>query len=788
MIYMILVTCFASCHTNIIDEGMEGFVEQTTTFDAPSSDEAVDLGLSVKWAPYNVGASKPTEYGNYYAWGEIEPKTDYSSETYVGPADFFGSVDTYGTEYDVAYVKWGHEWRIPTMDELIEIQEKCKWESAEQDGVKGMRVTGPNGNSIFFPAAGRCVGNRFEDVGVTGHYWQGCANGDGSQTGEYTYYDLNATTNGLTIRPVLVSCTAYEIDKESLNDWDYGCIYENDLYFITKTDTTTNEIIGYFNRFSEEENGILVTAEATDNKILKLWTAEKSYHFNYGENGEIAVRSISNDGSVSLLPSFNMEARGTTKTLTRSGNTQSILSQLHDFCNYYADEFAASDTPYLRSIAEDLRNLPYDVAKDGLIAGIAKLTGKKYLPYITDILKKIGDIGRENNIFGDCYVSLSGVDGSDGNYSINGAILNSSSLPELGDLSHTNFSYGILCRHAGETGNNTSLPTTHWNDYNWNFNFNGESSIKKELPKLNFGWYVFRTYIERNGFTKYCDFYLYFCPDIDDIPSYYLRNVSCVYSGDGKVGVSFECEFEPLNHGGILYQGLMLETKDGEKIVSFGRNEGAGSNTIKVSEEFYKELFENLDYNNYTAELKICAKYWYVPRWNNNTFYKDLEPKTIVYNQKPSIIFKNASILGTTVTGSDSDDYGEITYYQTDYQFECEIKGVFWGSTIQYQIYSSDWNNYWESQTVNSDGTYTMTGQLTYSSRSSMGHSSYYQMYLDNGKTIKSSNGLSFGGAPGSPTFSVSGGTRSIMNMSSSPINNTEQKNSINKQGIMNKK
>lgn len=406
--------------------------------------------------------------------------------------------------------------------------------------------------------------------------------------------------------------------------------------------------------------------------------------------------------------------------------------------------------------------------------------------YITDILEKIGDIGRENNIFGDCYVSLSGVDGSDGNYSINGAILNSSSLPELGDLSHTNFSYGILCRYAGETGNNKSLPTTHWNDYNWNFNFNGESSIKKELPKLNFGWYVFRTYIERNGFTKYCDFYLYFCPNIDDIPSYYLRNVSCIYSGDSKVGVSFECEFEPLNHGGILYQGLILETKDGEKIVSFGRNEGAGTNTIKVSEEFYKEIFENLDYNNYTAELKICAKYWYVPRWNNNTFYKDLEPKTIVYNQEPSIIFKSASILGTTVTGTDSDDYGEITYYQTDYQFECEIKGAFWGSTIQYQIYSSDWNNYWDSQTINSDGTYTMTGKLTYSSRSSMGHSSYYQMYLDNGQTIKSSNGLSFGGTPGSPTVSISGSTRSVMHMST-PSNNTRQKQSINKQGTMSK-
>ena len=264
MSYMILVTCFASCHTNIIDEGMEGFVEQTTTFGAPSSEEAVDLGLSVKWAPYNVGASKPTEYGNYYAWGEIEPKTDYSSETYVGPADFFGSVDAYGTEYDVAYVKWGHEWRIPTMDELIEIQEKCKWEATEQDGVKGMKVTGPNGNSIFFPAAGRCVGNRFEDVGVTGHYWQGCAIGDGSQTGEYTYYDLNAITNGLTIRPVLVSCAAYEIDKESLNDWDYGCIYGGYC-----SDITRSFLVGDSNKKLEKVYRIVKEAQEAAIKMVK---------------------------------------------------------------------------------------------------------------------------------------------------------------------------------------------------------------------------------------------------------------------------------------------------------------------------------------------------------------------------------------------------------------------------------------------------------------------------------------------------------------------------------------
>lgn len=773
--YIVLATCFTSCYTNIIDEGMEGFVEQTTTFGAPSSEEAVDLGLSVKWAPYNVGASKPTEYGNYYAWGEIEPKTDYSSETYTGPADFFGSVDTYGTEYDVAYVKWGHEWRIPTMDELVEIQEKCKWEATEQNGVKGMKVTGSNGNSIFFPAAGRCVGNRFEDVGVTGHYWQGCANGDGSQTGEYTYYDLNAITNGLTIRPVLVSCTAYEIDKESLNDWDYGCIYGNDLYFVTKTDTTTNEIIGYFNRFSEEENGILVTA-GSDNKILKLWTAEKSYHFNYEENGEIVVKSISNDGSISLLPSFNMEARGTTKTLTRSGNTQNILSQLHDFCNYYADEFAASDTPYLRSIAEDLRNLPYDVAKDGLIAGIAKLTGKKYLPYITDILEKIGDIGRENNIFGDCYVSLSGVNGSNGNYSINGTLLNASSLPELGDFSSTNFSYGILCRYVGENSNNMALPTLHYNDYNWEYNYNYQSEIKQTLPNLSFGWYIFRSYVSRNGFTKYCGYYAFFCPDLNELPNYTIRDIKCKYIGEDKVEVSFNCTLEPLNHDGILYQGLQLNTISGDKIVSFG----AGDYDESVKKVFSKSLFKNPDYTNYTADLEVCAEYWYVPRWNNNTFNKELESKTITYDQEPSMTITNLSV-GSTVSISEGD-----WDRHTSYKHDLEVTGAFWMDEV-YSYYVGNWTTPGKQGSfMPYDGKISWSGDfgVKFSSEADP-HSSYkYFGAIVNGTELKSTNNVVYYFNGGSCSISLSGGTRSAS--MTSRINNTKDSTFVNEMIIPN--
>lgn len=130
------------------------------------SHEAVDLGLSVKWATCNVGADSPEEYGDYYAWGETEVKSEYSWETYKWSNDSADSFTKYcqadnkiilDSEDDVAHVKWGGNWRMPTMDEVNELCDKCTWEWTTVNGVAGQLVTGPNGNSIFLPAAGlRC--------------------------------------------------------------------------------------------------------------------------------------------------------------------------------------------------------------------------------------------------------------------------------------------------------------------------------------------------------------------------------------------------------------------------------------------------------------------------------------------------------------------------------------------------------------------------------------------------------------------------------------------------------
>ena len=133
--------------------------------------EYVDLGLSsgTKWATCNVGASKPEESGGYYAWGETEEKDDYCWETYKWWEGDGCSLTKYCTDSyygkfdnrtqlapadDVAHVKWGGTWRMPTNEEIDELLKECTWHWTSRRGVNGYRVIGPNGKSIFLPAAG----------------------------------------------------------------------------------------------------------------------------------------------------------------------------------------------------------------------------------------------------------------------------------------------------------------------------------------------------------------------------------------------------------------------------------------------------------------------------------------------------------------------------------------------------------------------------------------------------------------------------------------------------------
>ena len=139
--------------------------------------EAIDLGLpsGTKWASCNMGATKPEEYGGYYAWGETEEKEVYDWSTYKyyqdGSFVSLGS-DISGTEYDVAHVKWGRKWCMPTLDDIKELLDNCTSEWTTFNNVNGRKFTSKiNGNSIFLPAAGSRWGGDPNHPVVRGYYW-----------------------------------------------------------------------------------------------------------------------------------------------------------------------------------------------------------------------------------------------------------------------------------------------------------------------------------------------------------------------------------------------------------------------------------------------------------------------------------------------------------------------------------------------------------------------------------------------------------------------------------------
>ena len=141
-----------------------------------SYDEAVDLGLSVKWATYNVGASSPEEYGDYFAWGATKANKDNFvtwtlSISELESRGIIGEKGNLALDYDAAFVNWGGKWRMPTLDEMKELLEECTWEWITYKDVCGQLVTGPNGNSIFLPAAGFHDNTSLRNVGSYGHYW-----------------------------------------------------------------------------------------------------------------------------------------------------------------------------------------------------------------------------------------------------------------------------------------------------------------------------------------------------------------------------------------------------------------------------------------------------------------------------------------------------------------------------------------------------------------------------------------------------------------------------------------
>ena len=199
-----------------------------------SSHEWVDLGLpsGTLWATCNVGASTPEGYGDYFAWGETEPKDVYNWSTYKWCNGSSSTLTKYCTsssygyngfvddkmeldpEDDAAYVNWGENWRMPTYDQQTELRTECSWMWTTQNGVNGRLVTGPNGNTMFLPAAGCRYNSSLCDEGSWCEYWSRTLNSSSPDnaychmdfySGDVRWNDYRSRIQGYSVRAVRVS-------------------------------------------------------------------------------------------------------------------------------------------------------------------------------------------------------------------------------------------------------------------------------------------------------------------------------------------------------------------------------------------------------------------------------------------------------------------------------------------------------------------------------------------------------------------------------------------------------
>ena len=200
---LLFVGAIGNAKVNVADDKAE----------TPDDVEAVDLGLSVKWANMNVGATKDSGFGSYFAWGETKPKKYYSWGTYAWCQESTKLLLKYSIadrrtqlvpSDDAARANWGGEWRMPTADEYEELANpaNCEWEWTTKDGINGYKVTGKKtGNSIFLPITGFRFYEGVQFRAIKGIYWTSTlypGNPNKALCLEFDFSDVDVTFGNLS--------------------------------------------------------------------------------------------------------------------------------------------------------------------------------------------------------------------------------------------------------------------------------------------------------------------------------------------------------------------------------------------------------------------------------------------------------------------------------------------------------------------------------------------------------------------------------------------------------------
>ena len=318
-------------YTAYLDLGNGTVYGQERSFTTPEAEfnpdeDLVDLGLSTKWAKYNVGATKATELGGLFGFGDMTGfQTSINLEDYA-------SADIYKTDRDVANKVYGSWVTMPTIDEFEELFTECKKEWVEEDGVAGYKFTGPNGNSIFLPAAGTRTQGTVSGKGLNGYYLSGSINVTDNKFAMAYSFDQNANRRttipvyqALAIRPVSVAKNV-KFDKTKLyNTWEFDLKPDESHYkfvgpvFFYGKDacwasyTNNQPVVGETTGWDAEYANIKSWAITDPNHCGGTMT----FYMDEEGNDKVKVHQILADGSYKDSEgTFTVDAKG--KTITMS--------------------------------------------------------------------------------------------------------------------------------------------------------------------------------------------------------------------------------------------------------------------------------------------------------------------------------------------------------------------------------------------------------------------------------------------------------------------------------------
>ena len=283
--------------------------------------EYVDLGLpsGTLWATRNLGASSPMDFGSYFAWGETEPKTSFDQSNYTCTG--YNAQDNklvLDPKDDAAWVNWGPSWRMPSLEQIKELDQNCSSQWTQINNIHGYLITGTNGNFMFLPAAGYGTGPSVDNGGSEGNYWTRTLRynmeyDDWSKayslvfSSSYQHTNILGRELGANVRAVRASLNEVFIEQQSL---DLGLVYVGDtntgeLTIINSSNEPITLTATADEPFSfKQDDGSALSSMAVEvpgssyAQLTVMFTATQPGEFN----GDVTIQHPALDGGQCVIP------------------------------------------------------------------------------------------------------------------------------------------------------------------------------------------------------------------------------------------------------------------------------------------------------------------------------------------------------------------------------------------------------------------------------------------------------------------------------------------------------